>query len=73
MFRTREHNIAHVISVPQLLGGEGVNMGDRGAPQGAADKLYVCPLDIGDNKDAHLGQKVQAQLVVGITENGLLD
>ena len=66
-------DVADVVGRPELVGRHGIGMGDGGAAQGAADELDVGPLDVGNDQDAHLGQKVQAELVVGIPQDALLD
>mmetsp|Transcript_22466 Transcript_22466/g.48380 ORF Transcript_22466/g.48380 Transcript_22466/m.48380 type:complete len:217 (-) Transcript_22466:500-1150(-) len=48
-------------------------MRHRRASQGAADELDVGALDVRDHQDPHLGQEVQAQLVVRVAEDALLD
>mmetsp|Transcript_30154 Transcript_30154/g.88179 ORF Transcript_30154/g.88179 Transcript_30154/m.88179 type:complete len:417 (+) Transcript_30154:3697-4947(+) len=66
-------DVADVLGGPELVGRHGIGVGDGRAAEGAADELDVRPLDVGDDQDAHLGQEVEAELVVGVAEDGLLD
>mmetsp|Transcript_24755 Transcript_24755/g.44620 ORF Transcript_24755/g.44620 Transcript_24755/m.44620 type:complete len:537 (+) Transcript_24755:83-1693(+) len=68
-----EDDVSHVLGTAKLLGRQGVHVGNRRASQGATDELYVGPLDVRHDQNAHLGQEVQAQFVVGIAKDALLD
>lgn len=66
-------DVADVVGRAELVGRHGIGMGDGSAAQGAADEFDVGAFNVGDDQNAHLGQKVQTEFVVGISQDTLLD
>ncbi|RNA25964.1 hypothetical protein BpHYR1_014113 [Brachionus plicatilis] len=70
--RPRAH-LLHQIRIAQHLTTKMVQTGDRLARQTLAYKLNVVSLNVLDHHYFHFGQKVQRQLVHGISQNALLN
>mmetsp|Transcript_644 Transcript_644/g.1633 ORF Transcript_644/g.1633 Transcript_644/m.1633 type:complete len:457 (+) Transcript_644:97-1467(+) len=57
----------------ELVSGERVDVRDRHTVERARDEVDVVALDVGDDHDAHLREEVEAQVVVRVAEDRLLD
>lgn len=70
---SRALDLLDQIGRAKLILGEGVHVGDGLASGALGDKLDLLTLDILDAENVELGKEVQAEVVDGVPENGLLD
>ena len=60
------------LSESELLGGEVVNMGDRGGLEGLGDEVDLVSVDIFDDHDVLLCEEVERKVVEGVSQDALL-